>query len=193
MTATGSAGSFRLQAQQAANDLKVVIHTMMDFLQKQDFLAKGNPELALGLIPRGRGLAFTPGSQDGLRQAVEAMLQNKIGCAALHGFNGQFLTEAAGYEDEWQPRPFLSRDFQRRDAVKGGQRVVGQDQIPIVEIHGFEEFRARFDACHMTGYSVPAECRADQRGIVIAVFQMENSNHCMCSLAKGGRSLTNSQ
>ena len=113
------------------------------------------------------------------RQALQTILQDVISGAALQRFDGAFLAERAGDEDEGHVRGLLKDELECREPVEAGQRVICEHQIGRrIAAQGFHEFLFRPDMSPVDGHFVARELEPNQLGIVRIVLEQDETQRC---------------
>jgi hypothetical protein len=87
------------------------------------------PQLLLRFTPLSPLSLLAERAVHGGGEARQALLEDVVGNAELEGVDGVLLAELSGEHDERHPRAELQREREAREAVEGGELVVGEDQI----------------------------------------------------------------
>ena len=84
-------------------------------------------------------LGFLHGAADGGREALEFVFQDVIGGAATEALDGGVFADGAGNQDEGGVGILFADGVQGLQAVAGGQRIIGEDEVEPVFVEGGDE------------------------------------------------------
>ena len=127
------------------------------------------------MAPLGPVRGFTQRAAHRGRDPRQSVLQDVVGGADLERFDRHLLAERSGDEDERHLGASLTRELQRRQAVEGGQREVGEDQIEAACRERGVEIVPGVDPRHLAGDAVVLEQGANQLGVVGVVLEVQNA------------------
>ena len=102
----------------------------------------------------------------------------------MQGLNGGLFSHRAGDEDEWDFGAFLSGGGQRRQAVVGRQRVIGQDEVRrvVTELGQKSDFgRDTFPRELEAGF---AQLAHDQFGVGGPVFEDQDAEFAVHAVGR---------
>lgn len=115
------------------------------------------------------------GAADRIRQALQALLDHVIACAAGQRLYRQLLGERTGDEDEGRLRDPLARQRKGSVAVESGQHVIGQDDIEGAILDRLDEGIAGPQALGLEVEASPLQLCADQLRIKRTVLKHEDA------------------
>ena len=127
-----------------------------------------------------RQAAFLPGSLvfersfDSERQACGAVFENVIRGASLNAFDGELLSDGAGYQDERKIFAVLLERLQGRHSRPARQVVIGQDHVIGVFPQRPREFFGGSDNIDHRLVARLFEPSDAELGILRAVFDVEH-------------------
>ena len=127
-----------------------------------------------GSFELGPLLGLAQGPLNRRRQPGEPVLQNVVGRAVSEGFDGRFLPQSAGDEDEGNGGVPLSDDGQGRHSVEAGQGEIGEDQVEVIFLQGCEEILPGVNDPYVAAESLCIKGRLDEFGILRVVLEMKD-------------------
>ena len=107
-------------------------------------------------------------------QALDPLLDHVVGSAALQGFHGDFLAQYSGHEYEGNLRRQFPGNIQRRMAVKGGQGIIGQDDVPSLCGKRVHKLCPRLGIAELANQAGIGQQGPHQFAIAGVVFQMKD-------------------
>ena len=127
-------GASGLHAEQAIDELEVVLGPVVDFLQQHLLL----PEVCSDLFLHLAALLPHPGFAQCLLhrggQPRQPVFQQVIVCSRFHGIDGSTLSDLAGYDDEGQVQARFLQQLQRRQTAELRHDVVRQNNVPCLSV-----------------------------------------------------------
>src|SRR5262249_41245491 len=125
--------------------------------------------------------------------ARQALFQHVVGGADLHRLDRHLLAELSRHEDERQLGALLDGELQRRQAVEGRQRKVGQDEVERIALERREELLARLHSRDIAVDAARLEHALDELGVLRVVLEVQDaqrSGHLFPALPGGGWLIT---
>src|SRR5262249_15950503 len=125
--------------------------------------------------------------------ARQALLQHVVGRADLDGVDRSLFTESARDEDEWHLGALFNGELERREAVEGRQRKVGENEVEGTALERRGDRLARLDARNLAGDAARLEHALDELGVpgvVLEVQDAQSGAHFLPMLPGGGSLIT---
>ena len=109
----------------------------------------------------GHAAAFQDGGDDG-DDAGEPVFEDVVGGAAFHAFDGGFLIEGDGEDDDGDVGAAGFGHGDGVEAIVAGEGIVGEDEVRREGVEGLSEGFASGDAVGFAGELHSAELSEDQ-------------------------------
>src|ERR1051326_2122314 len=127
----------------------------------------------LGEFALGGPLGLIQGAPDGWHEPEQPVLQYVIRGAGFEAFDGDFIADGAGDEEEGSVGALLARQAQGCQAAETGDHVVGKDEVKAPCFEAADEIGLVADPGNFAIRPGRDEMSAQQFGIIRTVFQQE--------------------